>query len=58
MTSILAEESKATEFLSNELKMMEALFTGKGIDHHLEPCCEFVCQSNRPKSDAQTNIVV
>lgn len=40
MTWVLTRGSKATDFFDYEMKIMEALFSGKGIDHHLEPCCE------------------
>lgn len=42
MTWVLTRGSKATDFFDYEMKIMEALLSGKGIDHHLEPCCEML----------------
>ena len=30
----------STDFFDEEVKMMQALFSGEGIDHHMEMNCE------------------
>lgn len=33
----------SADFLNAELKMLQGLFSGDGIDHHMEPTCEWCC---------------
>lgn len=30
----------STDFVNAELRMLQGLFSGEGIDHHMEPTCE------------------